>query len=808
MYINSHFDASGCITNYRPFDYVSVSVGRFKKIKAFQGAIAELFVFFYPLSNGEIENHYQDGLNELECGDGQFLQKIIEKDEADFNRQTFATEKHVPDAVLRQVDVSPQFFKTIREEVTNEELNDRQTGHLEDQIEAEHKARDEAEVMQNLNLFIMENPMIADQISNIAKNYEWLLTVASVMATGGVNKDGTIEITRFSKLLKFTKIKLPRSAIIEMAELTKTMTEILDEHDDKIKYKGILYYYFLKTIQKVVYADMMSNLDDEDIEKVSIGTFKDSDDLFEEPEPEESEEEKEVAAGANLHKDSFHSSPDKFARAPSPQEYDVNGDPVEKSPRNSDEHEKSLDPIMPEKEEGRRDSVVPKTELDNMSVNEEGLMKHQEQDQLFNEPKPEAEPELEEEPEEELQDDLSLPDLDEQWNSGAFEVNIIRCSKCHLHFDYCRHSEDHFVNMFNDVGNEISEKFPDVVVIGNHERPSYLGCFDVYVRGVGPMNKRDSQGRYFLYKQQNNLNVKKVPNTRDILDTLIILSMLYGTSKKLGDAQKDFKRNYSYLIPKPEPEMHEHPMDMPETVRKQSLIVKRAKALTDRVMVCKNWACGREYPEDRNEKNSCKYHPGVYQFGSRHGLWPESWTCCRSEWESAGCRLGKHKGEPKESFTRLCNNHGEPNPDSIYPDSFCGKPFRLGVKKQDWQMTAEDKEALLQCRVHSGYLKVDKRAGTAEWTCCNEDASAPPCSEGEHKFSDFPEEEAKKYFYDKPLKPIGDFGSQNMYASEYEQYGRFCGIFREAKQYVDKNPPEKPHISRDEQKKLDVLDKV
>lgn len=73
LFINSNFDASDSVSNYRPFNYTSVTVGKFKKLKSFQGSIAELFVFFYPLSKTEIEEHYNDGLRELQNGDGEFI---------------------------------------------------------------------------------------------------------------------------------------------------------------------------------------------------------------------------------------------------------------------------------------------------------------------------------------------------------------------------------------------------------------------------------------------------------------------------------------------------------------------------------------------------------------------------------------------------------------------------------------------------------------------------------------------------------------------------------------------------------------
>lgn len=800
LFINSYFDASGSISNYYPFNYVSVSVGRFKKIKSFHGAIAELFVFFYPMTKAEIEEHYKDGLHELENGDGQFLRKVLEKDEADHNRRMFATEKHVPDEVLKQVDVQPTFFKSVSEEPTSSELNDRIPG--EDAMTQTGIAGDEAEVMQNLDLYIFEHPLLADDITQIANNYEWILTVSSVIVSGDITKEGAIELSRFMKILKFSKISLTKSSVWEIAEVTKTSTEIIDEYDDQVKHKGILYYYFLKIIKEVVYADMISNLADEDVERVSVGHFSDSDDHIEEPEEEAEEEEKEEEpeekpVAVNMRKDSFHSSPEKFQKVPKMNEGEGEGEQEEA------EGDKTLPPVRDEDQVSIPPAATANYEP---SLNEEGLIKHEHDEELQQEKEePVEEPPVEEEPAVEEEEDNSLPELDDDWNSGEFELNIIRCSECHKHYDYCRHSEDEYVNAFNEIGNEISEKFPEVNIIGNHEKGNYLGCFDIYLRGVGPVQKRDGQGRYFIFRKNQ---AGRMPKGKDITDTLTILSLLYGNAGKLGMAQKDFKRTYSYLIPRPNPGMHEYPAETPATVKKQPDIKKNVKQGGDRIMVCKNWGCGKEYNEEKNEKYSCQHHPGVYQFGSRHGLWPESWTCCRAEWDTPGCRKGFHKGVPKEEFTRLCINHGEPNPDSIYPDSFCGKPFKEPERKPEWQQTQEDKDALLQCRIHPGYLKIDKKSDFAEWTCCNESADADPCAVMEHRHADFPEEEAKKYFYDKPLKPIGNYNQQNQYANEFELYGRFCGIFREAKPYVEKNPPQKLHISRDEQKKLDQLDKV
>ena len=51
-------------------------------------------------------------------------------------------------------------------------------------------------------------------------------------------------------------------------------------------------------------------------------------------------------------------------------------------------------------------------------------------------------------------------ELAEGWNEGKFEVNIIHCNDCYLHYHYSRHSEDEHVDKFNDLGDFIGMMFP------------------------------------------------------------------------------------------------------------------------------------------------------------------------------------------------------------------------------------------------------------------------------------------------------------------------------------------------------------
>ena len=179
--------------------------------------------------------------------------------------------------------------------------------------------------------------------------------------------------------------------------------------------------------------------------------------------------------------------------------------------------------------------------------------------------------------------------------------------------------------------------------------------------------------------------------------------------------------------------------------------------------------------QDRNDKHVCLHHPGRFEFGSEQGLWPEGWTCCRGQWESNGCTLGVHRGQPKNEQIKLCINHGELNPKSVYADSFCGRSFVVdgAGKRQD-----DDK-----CFYHSGYFIVrSKKTGDGIWSCCRSDEKdGVGCIASTHKSVEYPEEEAKKYFYDKQV-------NSDTNDNDFELYGRFCGYYRKRMPYVAKNP--------------------
>ena len=176
------------------------------------------------------------------------------------------------------------------------------------------------------------------------------------------------------------------------------------------------------------------------------------------------------------------------------------------------------------------------------------------------------------------------------------------------------------------------------------------------------------------------------------------------------------------------------------------------------------------------------------------GLWPESWTCCRAPWDTPGCWKGRHKGTPKDAPSKFCVNHGEVNPESAsnswispYPDWFCGKNYIAHPIIPDWKWKEGDPE-MSKCYGHPGYVKWTKDDPIGVWTCCGNDATdgCSPCTEMEHKSPEWPDEEAKKYFYDKPWWP----DPHRPLNWEMEIYGWFCGIFRKVEDYSSKDSKE------------------
>lgn len=251
---------------------------------------------------------------------------------------------------------------------------------------------------------------------------------------------------------------------------------------------------------------------------------------------------------------------------------------------------------------------------------------------------------------------------------------------------------------------------------------------------------------------------------------------------------------------------HAHPCDEPEDIRKQRDPADKGKEI-ENAQVCTNWGCGKDFEFDRNDPKACQHHPGRYEFGSEQGLWPEGWSCCRRAWDDMGCALGPHKGHPKTAQIKFCINHGEPNKKFSYPDGFCGKQFYVsdeGKGKSGGEGA---------CAIHAGQFRCKRRGDKAGvWTCCQADGrEAPPCAEGNHTFAEWPDEDAKKYFFDRPLKIAAELYktvlSKDKPVGDFELWGNQCGVFRAAAPYKPVNPNIRSDCTPEEQRKLDATDR-
>ena len=369
------------------------------------------------------------------------------------------------------------------------------------------------------------------------------------------------------------------------------------------------------------------------------------------------------------------------------------------------------------------------------------------------------------------------PSVPEGWSNGNFELIINHCYNCHLHQRTTRnHYEYTFVDKFNQIGEAVKNQFPNAVVIGNLDEQEYLSNFDVYLRHTGlPC---DSNGRYIVYCKRET---KQFPSVTDIVDKLICLSIMYGSSMNVEKAQfEDLKADMSKSK-----NCHEHPVTLSEKAEKikQKITSKKPETKIDPERTrfyCLNNGCNKEFVQNHNGSHSCHYHPGVYQFGSYNGYWPECWTCCEGKWNSPGCKEGKHKGVLLENRIMLCVNHGEPSEDG-HPDSACGTWFT--------------NRSIDGCKFHSGHIE------KGIFTCCQGGKDSPGCQEGQHRTANFPEPEAKLYFYPKILNNPGlKYDKKEVVPTVADQI-KACGYFKQIQEYPDIEKIYKSRKDKEEREK-------
>ena len=364
--------------------------------------------------------------------------------------------------------------------------------------------------------------------------------------------------------------------------------------------------------------------------------------------------------------------------------------------------------------------------------------------------------------------------------NAEFEICIDHCVRCSLHQTTTWHDERDYMLMFNKLYGKVQEELSGTTVYGNKHGPPSLAVFSVYLEGVGAVKRRDAKDRFYVFKKHQTGNYY-----REILDALYLLGYCYGNFNKLADHQAEsFKQKPP---PDPHDESHTSPLSIPEEVKTIKINKETGEKEydPDTQMCCLNWTCGKTYRFGKNKKKACRYHPGRWEFGSIHGLWPENWTCCRRNWEEPGCTRGRHRGLPYNHFPRKCVNRGEINPATKQPDSICGRTFpdpgSCGKKY------VPDASA---CKYHSGY-RVFKPPNSYEWSCCQAEADMngldySSCVESEHRFVQWPEEEAKIYFV---TKSVANPGLTNVRSTSVPLFQRTAMTSRffnpDIKPYID-----------------------
>ena len=368
------------------------------------------------------------------------------------------------------------------------------------------------------------------------------------------------------------------------------------------------------------------------------------------------------------------------------------------------------------------------------------------------------------------------PKIPEDWTSGSFELVINHCYDCHKHKNTTRHYEFKFIDKFNEIGDAVKSKFPNSIIIGNLDNQQSYGNFDVYLRNTGLPSKEI--GKYPLYSKYFT---RKFPAVNEILDRLITLVIMYGSSLNVEKAQVDpFKPDS--LTPLRLNITHEHPAEMSEQAEKirQKVFKKNPELKIDperTKFFCTNNGCNKEFVQNQNGPCACHYHPGIYQFGSYNGFWPECWTCCEGKWGSKGCKEGMHKGVLLEKRVMLCLHHGSLNRKG-FPDSVCG--------------TWYTKRSTDGCKYHSGHIERGK------YICCGQGPESPGCIEGSHETSQYPDEKAKLYFYPKSINNPGLRYDKNRVLPSVPELIKHCFYFKNTIEY-----PDYKKLKDEEEKRID-----
>ncbi len=128
------------------------------------------------------------------------------------------------------------------------------------------------------------------------------------------------------------------------------------------------------------------------------------------------------------------------------------------------------------------------------------------------------------------------------------------------------------MDKFNEIGESLKSVFPNIKIVGNVEKPEYFGCFDVFLRGVGP--RLDEKGRYFLFRKNT---MKRFPSAREVSDKLIAMAMLYGSSHNMEAAQSQYMKAYQEEFSRIFSKAHEFPHSLCEEGEKEKEELENVK---------------------------------------------------------------------------------------------------------------------------------------------------------------------------------------------------------------------------------------
>ncbi len=224
--------------------------GQFKAVESFVGSICDSSLSFFPVTAQEATDLFTEGKHELKQSQVLSTSKdLLTRSQNDFLRASYSKKKGAADTShTHTIGVPQELIASLAVDPTVLEVAEQAA------IEAEIK-EEEHNTQDQVRTYFMKHPDVEARcifpsgakclVELVASNFEWIVTVVSVMATGKVDKTSKIEIRRLMQALNVLHSEVTMVDIVSLGKLLNC----IDGTDT-----SMIYFYDLLAPVKMVLA--------------------------------------------------------------------------------------------------------------------------------------------------------------------------------------------------------------------------------------------------------------------------------------------------------------------------------------------------------------------------------------------------------------------------------------------------------------------------------------------------------------------------------------------------------------------------